>query len=67
MSVSGDDLVSLGVAARMLRVSPRTLVRWVQEGRIPYTASDNGEPQLRREDVMRLMVAPEENDGPDDE
>ena len=44
----------------MLRVSPRTLLRWLREGRIPFEVADTGEPRLRRDDVMRLLDPPDD-------
>jgi predicted site-specific integrase-resolvase len=38
------------------------VLRWLQEGRIPYEVCDTGEPRIHREDVMRVIDPPE--DGP---
>jgi excisionase family DNA binding protein len=61
-----DDYVAPAEAARLLRVSPRTLLRWLREGRIPYEVADTGEPRLRREEVMRLLDPPGHEEGTDD-
>ena len=60
MSPPTDDYVAPAEAARILRVSPRTLLRWLQEGRIPHEVSRSGERRLRREEVMRLIEPPED-------
>lgn len=60
MSPPTDDFLAPGEAARLLRVSPRTLLRWLREGRIPYEVNESGEPRLRREDVERLIDPPDD-------
>ena len=54
------DYVGLAEAARLLGMSPRTLRRWLRDGRLPYDVSEGGEPVLRREDIMRHLEPPEE-------
>ncbi len=66
MSPPTDDYLAPGEAARLLRISPRTLLRWLRERRIPYEVADTGEPRLRREDVLRLMDPPDEAGGNDE-
>ena len=66
MSPPTDDYLAPGEAARLLRVSPRTLMRWLRERRIPHELSETGEPRLRREDVMRLVDPPADK-RPDEE
>ena len=58
MSPPTDDYLPPAEAARLLRVSPRTLLRWLREGRIPHDLAASGEPRLRRQDVMRLIEPP---------
>lgn len=58
MAPPTDDDLAPVEAARLLRISPRTLLRWLREGRIPYEVGENGEPRLRRADVMRLLDPP---------
>lgn len=67
MAPPTDDFLSVQDAARILGVSPRTLLRWIREGRIPHRVSENGEPQLPREDVIRLMGPPEQGDQVEEE
>ena len=66
MSPPTDDYLAAAEAARLLRISPRTLLRWLREGRIPYELSEAGEPRLRREDVQRLIDPPPESGDPAD-
>ena len=63
MSPPTDDYLAPSDAARLLRVAPRTILRWLREGRIPYELSSEGEPRLRRQDVIRLMDPPDEPGG----
>ena len=35
-ATSDDEILTYGEAARLLKVSPRTVERWTREGRIPY-------------------------------
>ena len=67
MAPPTDDFLSVQDAARILGVSPRTLLRWIREGRIPHRVSETGEPQLPREDVIRLMEPPAPGRPADDE
>lgn len=60
MSPPTDDYLAPAEAARLLRVSPRTLLRWLQDGRIPHEVSQSGEPRLRREEVMRFIEPPQD-------
>ncbi len=61
MAPPTDDYLAPAEAARLLRVSPRTLLRWLREGRIPYEVTETGAPRLRREDVMRLLDPPDDD------
>ena len=61
MSPPIDDYLAPTEAARLLRVSPRTLLRWLREGRIAHELSESGEPLLRRREVMRLIALPPED------
>ena len=59
MSPPGE-LVGVAEAARLLGISPRTLRRWLRDGRIPYELSEAGEPVLRREEIMVHIDPPDE-------
>jgi len=47
----GDDYVTPGEAARYLHVSPKTINRWANDGRIPCIVTLGGHRRFRREDV----------------
>ena len=55
-----DDYVTPGEAARYLHVSPKTINRWANDGRIPCIVTLGGHRRFRREDVdaaVRQMSA----------
>ena len=60
MSPPEGEYLSLVEAARLLGMSPRTLRRWLRDGRLPYEVSEAGEPMLRREDLLRHLDPPDE-------
>ena len=51
-----DEYVTPGQAARMLHVSPKTVNRWAQEGRIPCLVTLGGHRRFRRLDVEGIAV-----------
>jgi hypothetical protein len=53
-----DDYLAPIEAARLLRVSPRTVLRWVRAGRIPHELSPSGAPRVGRQHVLRLIHPP---------
>jgi excisionase family DNA binding protein len=63
MSRPSDDYLGLAEAARLLGMSPRTLLRWIRDGRIPSERDEDGGPRLRR-DVLMQYVDPADG-GPD--
>jgi len=57
---TGDDYVTPGEAARYLHVSPKTINRWANDGRIPCIVTLGGHRRFRRKDVdaaVRQMSA----------
>lgn len=46
-----DDYVTPGEAAKYLHVSPKTINRWANDGRIPCIVTLGGHRRFRREDV----------------
>jgi excisionase family DNA binding protein len=46
-----SDYVTPGEAARALHVSPKTINRWANEGRIPCIVTLGGHRRFRREDI----------------
>jgi excisionase family DNA binding protein len=57
-------------AATYLRVTRRTLYRWMEQGRLPwYELEPGGRRRFKREDLDRLLrpgVGPRERDQADD-
>jgi molybdopterin-binding protein len=51
-----DDRIRLGEAAEILGVSPETVRRWADEGRLPAERSAGGQRLVRREDVSRILA-----------
>ena len=53
--MSDTDTISPGAAALELRVSPRTIARWADEGRFGETSTtDGGHRRLRVLEVRRV-------------
>lgn len=50
------ELLRLGDAAEILGVSPETVRRWVDDGRLPAERSAGGQRLVRRADVARLVT-----------
>jgi excisionase family DNA binding protein len=48
---SADAYVTVGQAAQMLHVSPKTVNRWANEGRIPCIVTFGGHRRFRRKDI----------------
>jgi molybdopterin-binding protein len=46
----------LGEAAEILGVSPETVRRWADDGRLPAERSGGGQRMVRRTDVNRLLA-----------
>ena len=56
-SITGDDgQLRLGEAAEILGVSPETVRRWADDGRLPAERSTGGQRLVRRADVARLLT-----------
>ena len=59
-AVADAEYVTPGEAARYLHVSPKTINRWANDGRIPCIVTLGGHRRFRREDVdaaVRQMSA----------
>jgi excisionase family DNA binding protein len=56
MQETQADLVALGEASRILRVSPETTRRFANEGTLPSIRLSNGHRIFRRDDVERLAL-----------
>ncbi|HEX3540689.1 MAG TPA: helix-turn-helix domain-containing protein [Acidimicrobiales bacterium] len=46
-----EDYLTPGEAARSLHVSPKTINRWANDGRIPCMVTLGGHRRFRRQDV----------------
>lgn len=55
MSIEHDYLTP-GELARAMHVSPKTILRWANEGRIPYLVTLGGHRRFLRSDVEALLV-----------
>jgi excisionase family DNA binding protein len=51
-----SDYMTPGEAARSLHVSPKTINRWANEGRIPCIVTLGGHRRFRREDIDAASV-----------
>jgi excisionase family DNA binding protein len=49
------EYLTPGQVARLLHVSPKTVTRWAQEGRIPCLVTLGGHRRFRRADVDRAV------------
>jgi excisionase family DNA binding protein len=68
LSSPPDEHVSVGEAARILGMPRHTVLRWIREKWIPSEVTNTGELRLLREDVIRLIVRPlQEDPDPDEE
>lgn len=56
-----DDLLTSAEVARMLRVSPATVARYVRLGQVRAIRLPSGQIRIRREEVERLL----REEGPD--
>ena len=53
---SERDYLTPGEVARALHVSPKTIIRWANEGRIPCTMTLGGHRRFRRADVDQVVA-----------
>lgn len=54
-----EEYLSAGGAARLLCVSPRTVSRWADQGRIPYLVTLGGHRRFRKSIVLELLGSSE--------
>lgn len=50
------EYVSVGEAGRMLHVSPKTIARWADQGRIPCVVTLGGHRRFRVADLERAAL-----------
>jgi excisionase family DNA binding protein len=53
--IGGEDLLTPGEVARLMRVNPKTVTRWVARGWIPATRTPGGHVRIRRSVVLALL------------
>jgi excisionase family DNA binding protein len=60
-----EEFLTPGQVARILHVSPQTVNRWANEGRLPCTLTLGGHHRFRRADVDAAIrrVSDEQSDG----
>ena len=54
MSDPQPEYLTPGQVARMLHVSPKTVNRWANEGRIPCIVTLGGHRRFQREEIERV-------------
>jgi len=55
MTPTPEDLTRVEVA-ELLRVSPDTVSRWAEEGRIPHWTTPGGQRRFRRSDIEKIKT-----------
>lgn len=50
---ASEEYVSIGSAGRMLHVSPRTIARWADQGKLPCVVTLGGHRRFRVGDLER--------------
>lgn len=51
-----NDVIRPAEAARILRVSPKTLARWATAGFVPHSTTLGGHRRFLRDDIERLAT-----------
>ena len=54
LAMPNDDIVSTGEGAAIAQVSPETLRRWADTGKVPSIRTLGGQRRFRRSDLERL-------------
>jgi len=57
MGTEARQLTS-GEVARTLHISPRTVIRWAREGRLPSTVTATGERRFQQADIDAVLLRP---------
>jgi len=52
---SSTDLLSTGQAARLLSVTPDTVLKWIKQGRVPAAQTAGGHYRIARENIESLL------------
>jgi len=54
-ALDSDPLLTPSEVARLMRVDPKTVTRWVGAGRIPAMKTPGGHVRIRRSVVLELL------------
>jgi excisionase family DNA binding protein len=57
-----EDLLSVAETAELLRVSPSTVWRWINDARLPSFKIGEKRVRVRRKDALKLVVAKDHRD-----
>ena len=60
---ANEEYISAGDAARLLRVSARTVSRWADQGRIPHLVTLGGHRRFRKSNVLELLSSVQRSGG----
>ena len=50
------EVLTVAEAATLVGIAPSVLVRWAEQGRIPFVLDHRGKRLFKREDIERLYV-----------
>lgn len=60
MAATEDEILYIGAAAEVARVSKDTLRRWADEGKVPSIRTPSGQRKFRRGDMEAVNRFPDE-------
>lgn len=52
-----DDILSVSAAAAVFHVTPKTLVRWANDGKLPHSLTLGGHRRFRRADLEAIAAS----------
>jgi excisionase family DNA binding protein len=53
--VAPDEIMTPAEVARALRVDPKTVTRWANQGKIPFALTPGGHRRFRADDVEAFL------------
>jgi excisionase family DNA binding protein len=59
MDISNEKLLKPGEVARLLRVDPKTVSRWANDGRIPSLKTPGNQRRFRERDILAIIKEPD--------
>ncbi len=59
-----DGVLTVSDVALIFHVSPKTIVRWANEGKLPYSLTLGGHRRFQRADVEAIAITLERPGGP---